>query len=272
MSPTSPGGPNPMSRYSGLERIEEGGTSGQDRPGDEMDGGSADRPMMQRNGSSSSEISGTSNAGFGLSRLSFDANVARSHRQSASFSRSASALRLQTASLDDGSLTILWAQTRLVGRFTPSSAYIPPDPLLPLKSLMLHQPVGSGSLPSFSTSTGQAAGSPSSPALSRSGSRWNLSFGTGTLAGQGDPTLTGSLWGLAKGLIGSGSGGTLEEERRKVWNSRELPVLESMKSLLGVEIRLGPHESRSCESTILSRFTSYQKMGLTCPLLQSPIP
>lgn len=202
---------------------------------------------MQRNGSSSSSVSGTSNATFGLSRLSFDANP-RTHRQSSSFSRPSSALRLQTTSLNDGSLTILWAQTRLVGRFTPSSAYIPPDPLLPLKSLMLHQPVGSGSLPSFSpTGPGGNINSPSSPSLSRTNSRWNLSFGTGTLAGQGDPTLTGSLWGLAKGLVGSGSGGSLEEERRKVWNSRELPVLETMKSLLGVEIKLGAHGSRSCE-------------------------
>lgn len=249
-SPTSPGASTPIARIPGLERIDESETGRHEVNGVSAGDGNGDgieRPGMQRNGSSSSEVSGTSAATFGLSRLSFDANNPRTHRQSSSFSRSASALRLQTATLDDGPLTVLWAQTRLVGRFTPSSAYIPPDPLLPLKSLMLHQPVGSGSLPSFSPSAGQSATSPTSPALSRSSSRWNLSFGTGTLAGQGDPTLTGSLWGLAKGLIGSGSGGSLEEERRKVWNSRELPVLESMKSLLGVEVRLGPLESRSCE-------------------------
>jgi hypothetical protein len=256
----SPSGPSTPTKNGHLPPIEEISAGPPNEPNGEVSAHPHDeevtiRPRLDRHGSSSSEASGTSRSLFGFSRLSFDANTPRnglpsSHRHSSSFSRSAVPLRLQTALPDNGDLTILWAQTRLVGRFTPSSSHIPPDPLLPLKSLMLHQPVGSGSLPSFSPS-GSAGGGPISPSvspsLSRTSSRWNLSFGTGTLDGTGDPTLTGSLWGLAKGLIGSGQGGTLEEERKKVWNSRELPVLETMRSLVGVEMGLEAGQSRSCE-------------------------
>jgi hypothetical protein len=256
----SPPGPSTPTKNGHLPAIEEISAGLSHEPNGEAsahtdEGEATIRPRLDRHGSSSSEASGTSRSLFGFSRLSFDANTPRhglppSHRHSSSFSRSAVPLRLQTALPDNGDLTILWAQTRLVGRFTPSSSYIPPDPLLPLKSLMLHQPVGSGSLPSFSPS-GSAGGGPTSPSaspsLSRSSSRWNLSFGTGTLDGTGDPTLTGSLWGLAKGLIGSGQGGTLEQERKRVWNSRELPVLETMRSLVGVEMGLEAGQSRACE-------------------------
>jgi hypothetical protein len=129
--------------------------------------------------------------------------------------------------------TILWAYTRLVAHFHPSNTYIPPDPLLPLRSLLLHQPIGSGSL---DASSGTA-----------SSSRWDLSFGTGTIGNATQPTLTGSLFGLAKDLVYGGNGGSLAEERKRVWNMKDLPVLETTRSLLGVDVKLKEGESRDCK-------------------------
>nr|XP_018263825.1 uncharacterized protein I303_03698 [Kwoniella dejecticola CBS 10117]OBR85983.1 hypothetical protein I303_03698 [Kwoniella dejecticola CBS 10117] len=138
---------------------------------------------------------------------------------------------------DRGTTTVLWAYTRLVAHFQPSNAYIPPDPLLPLRSMLLHQPVGSGSLNSTPalTPSGSNTGGPS---------RWQLSFGTGTIGNATQPSLTGSLFGLAKDLVMGGSGGSLEEERKRVWNMRDLPVLETTRSLLGVDLKLKEGESK----------------------------
>nr|XP_019042675.1 hypothetical protein I302_08379 [Kwoniella bestiolae CBS 10118]OCF21605.1 hypothetical protein I302_08379 [Kwoniella bestiolae CBS 10118] len=143
---------------------------------------------------------------------------------------------------DRGTTTVLWAYTRLVAQFHPSNAYIPPDPLLPLRSMLLHQPVGSGSLnPTSSLSpSGSSAGS----------SRWQLSFGTGTIGNSTQPSLTGSLFGLAKDLVMGGSGGSLEEERKRVWNMKDLPVLETTRSLLGVDIKLKEGESKEFVYTL----------------------
>jgi hypothetical protein len=137
-------------------------------------------------------------------------------------------------------VTILWAHARFRGHFTPSSAHIPPDPLLPLRSLLLHQPLGSGSL--LPTDR---------PALS---SRWSLSFGSGTIGHEQNPSLTGSLVGLARGLVSGGQAGTLQDERRKVWAAKSLPVLETLRSLIGVDIQLKPGESKSCASDPHRRF------------------
>ncbi|ODN83210.1 hypothetical protein L202_01397 [Cryptococcus amylolentus CBS 6039] len=138
-----------------------------------------------------------------------------------------------------GTTTVLWAYTRLVGHFHPSNTYIPPDPLLPLRAILLHQPVGSGSL---LTPGGSSVSNPAGK--SSSSSRWQLSFGTGAIGNATQPSLTGSLFGLAKELITGGGGGSLEEERRRVWNMKDLPVLESTRSLMGVDIRLKEGESR----------------------------
>lgn len=135
-----------------------------------------------------------------------------------------------------GTTTILWAHTRLVARFAPSKSYIPPDPLLPLRSRLLHQPVGSGSLIPSSDQN-----------RSSMGSRWSLNFGTGAIGHNTRPSLTGSLFGLAKNMVGGGAGGSLEEERRRVWNTQDLPVLETTRSLIGVDIRLGEGDTRECE-------------------------
>lgn len=141
-----------------------------------------------------------------------------------------------------GTTTVFWAYTRLVGHFHPSIAYIPPDPLLPLRTALLHQPVGSGSLSTPSQdSSGNVAGKP------YGSSRWQLSFGTGTIGNSTQPSLTGSLFGLAKDLVTGGSGGSLEEERKRVWNLKDLPVLETTRSLLAVDMKLKEGEAKECE-------------------------
>lgn len=137
--------------------------------------------------------------------------------------------------VEPGTINILWAHARFRGQFTPSATHIPPDPLLPLRSLLLHQPLGSGSL--------TPADKPGTS------SRWSLSFGSGTIGHEQNPSLTGSLVGLARGLVWSGQGGTLDEERRKVWETKALPVLESVRSLVGIDIVLKPGELQSCERT-----------------------
>jgi hypothetical protein len=71
-----------------------------------------------------------------------------------------------------------------------------------------------------------------------------MSFGTGTLPGQSAPSLTGSLVGLASSLLSTGQGGSLEQERKKAWNTKDLPVLETARSLIGVEMRLGEWEKK----------------------------
>jgi hypothetical protein len=71
-----------------------------------------------------------------------------------------------------------------------------------------------------------------------------LSFGTGTIGHETKPSLTGSLVGLASSLVYGGSAGTLEEDRKKAWNTKDLPVLETARSLLGVHIRLKEGEKR----------------------------
>ncbi|KIR25439.1 hypothetical protein I307_06022 [Cryptococcus deuterogattii 99/473] len=154
-------------------------------------------------------------------------------------------LREYTPAEPKGTTTVLWAYTRLVGRFHPSTAYIPPDPLLPLRAALLHQPVGSGSL--FTPSQGSSAnvaGRPSGP------SRWQLSFGTGTIGNSTQPSLTGSLFGLAKDLVMGGGGGSLEEERKRVWNLKDLPVLETTRSLLAVDMKLKEGEVKQFTYTL----------------------
>ena len=130
--------------------------------------------------------------------------------------------------------TILWAYTQFKASFHPSNAYIPPDPLLPLRSLMLHQPVGSGSLLPQSNTVGPKS------------SRWQFSFGTGSIGDSIQPSLTGSLFGLAKTVMSGGSGGSLEEERRRVWNMKDLPVFETPRSLIGVDLKLKEGDAKEC--------------------------
>jgi len=73
-----------------------------------------------------------------------------------------------------------------------------------------------------------------------------MSFGTGSIGQAKQPSLTGSLFGLAKSVVYGGVGGSLEEERKRVWNMKDLPVLETSRSLLGVDIKLKEGESKDC--------------------------
>lgn len=130
-------------------------------------------------------------------------------------------------------MKIVWAYSRLRGQFHPSNSYIPPDPLLPLRSTLLHQPLGSGSMGDGMTKS--------------TSSRWQLSFGTGAVGHSSQPSLTGSLFGLARELVG-GKGGSLEEERKRVWNMKDLPVFETERSVLGVDLELKAGEMTQCKS------------------------
>jgi hypothetical protein len=73
-----------------------------------------------------------------------------------------------------------------------------------------------------------------------------MNFGTGTIGQGTKPSLTGSLFGLAKGLVYGGDGGSLQEERKRVWNMKDLPVMETYRSLLGVDIKLSEGETKEC--------------------------
>lgn len=96
-----------------------------------------------------------------------------------------------------------------------------------------------------------SSSNPDSAQHKRTSSRWQLSFGTGAIGHKSQPSLTGSLFGLAKELVTGGTGGTLEEERRRVWQMKDLPVLETARSLLGVDIRLKEGEAKECKSDSL---------------------
>lgn len=213
-----------------------------------------------------------------------------SHRRRPTADHSRFSTDAMAYALDEDDLTILWAQVGFSATFTPTSQYIPPDPLLPLKSLMLHQPVGSGAFQTDSAS----ADADGRRRQRNSRLSWALNFGTGTLGSGGEqggthglappnPTLTGSLWNLAKNISSSvvgpssssspsadiyhpssediddsGNGTTeksfaraessLEQERRRVWGSRDCPVLESPKTVLGVEMRIPRYGHVACES------------------------
>ena len=135
--------------------------------------------------------------------------------------------------------TILWAYTCLVGKFHPSITYIPPDPLLPLRSQLLRQPVGSGSLKLNNENAKD--------------SKWQMTFGTGTIGNSTQPSLTGSLFGLAKDLVSRSAAGSLEEERKRVWNMKDLPVLETPRTLLGIDLKLKEGEMQECEWTLIEQ-------------------
>ena len=90
-----------------------------------------------------------------------------------------------------------------------------------------------------------------------------MSFGTGAIGHKSQPSLTGSLFGLAKNLVTGGGGGTLEEERRRVWQAKDLPVLETARSLLGVDIKLKEGETKECKSVSDSHLTQADAQSRT---------
>lgn len=123
----------------------------------------------------------------------------------------------------DGAVTIAFATVRATGHVVPSTTYIPPEPFLPLRQVLLHQPIGSGDAPTTTASGG-------------------VDFSPGV-----DGTLAGSLSGLARGLIGGKEEGTWEERRRSVWAGRALPVWVAGREVVGVDLVVGD-EGLCCES------------------------
>ncbi len=52
---------------------------------------------------------------------------------------------------------------------------------------------------------------------------------------------------MAREFVG-GKGGSLEEERKRVWNMKDLPVFETERSVLGVDLELKAGEMTECKS------------------------
>lgn len=137
-------------------------------------------------------------------------------------------------------LIITWSYVHLVSTLTPSPQYLPPESLLPLRHTLLQSSlVGTGSFPSPPTPQSQGWFSlPPPPRHSRA------------------PSLTSSLFGIARGVVwGRGGESSLEGERRRKWEEsvREVPVLETLKSVMGVGIELGGKDGKEtldCESSL----------------------
>ncbi|KAL7416950.1 Rgp1-domain-containing protein [Mrakia frigida] len=128
-------------------------------------------------------------------------------------------------------LIITWSYVHLVSTLTPSPQYLPPESLLPLRHTLLQSSlVGTGSFPSPPTPQSQGWFSlPPPPRHSRA------------------PSLTSSLFGIARGVVwGRGGESSLEGERRRKWEEsvREVPVLETLKSVMGVGIELGGKDGK----------------------------
>lgn len=105
---------------------------------------------------------------------------------------------------------------------------------MPLRSSILQRPLGSGSL--------LPTTNPSSLLP-----RFNFSLSDSTA-----PSLTGSLFGLAKGLVYGSDGGTLESSRHHAWTTKHLPVFETVRSLVTpVDLELQPGESHSWTYAII---------------------
>lgn len=123
---------------------------------------------------------------------------------------------------DTADVTITFATIRITGHVIPSSTYIPPEPFLPLRKVLLHQPIGSGDATTNTASNG-------------------IDFSAGV-----DGTLATSLSGLAKGFLGAKDEGTWEERKRTVWAGKSLPVWIAGREVVGVELKVGK-DGLSCE-------------------------
>jgi hypothetical protein len=146
---------------------------------------------------------------------------------------------------------ITFATIQMTGQMTPSTAYIPPEPLIPLRNLLLLQPIGSNG-----SSLAPPPHTPTSSSFSSSGEATTshfvpslLHFPSPTSAidnAAADGTLTSSLTSLARGLFspvtagGAAEGeGTWEDHRKQVWLSRDLPVWISPKDVVCVDTQVG---------------------------------
>lgn len=135
----------------------------------------------------------------------------------------------KTSSTRDVVITFATIQPHAI--FTPSPAYIPPEPLLPLRNLLSHQPIGSGHL--------------SPPSATPHGVIDRAAGGEG---------LTGSLTNLAKGLFaGDQEEGTWDGRKREVWLGRGLAVWIGGREVVGVDLTVGEGEVVDCECSWLCR-------------------
>ncbi|KAJ9118285.1 hypothetical protein QFC22_004196 [Naganishia vaughanmartiniae] len=133
---------------------------------------------------------------------------------------------------------ITFATIQMTGQMTPSTAYIPPEPLIPLRNLLLLQPIGSNS------SSLAPPPTPTSSSTDTTSHFAPLHFSPTSAIDNAaaDGTLTSSLTSLARGLFspvtagGAAEGeGTWEDHRKQVWLSRELPVWISPKDVVCVD-------------------------------------
>lgn len=124
---------------------------------------------------------------------------------------------LQTIHERGDQVHITLATIRMTGHVVPSSIYIPPEPFLPLRQVLLHQPIGSGdSIPTTAVAPG------------------TLDFSAGV-----DGTLAHSLGGLARGFLRGKEESTWEERRRSVWAGKALPVWLAGREVVCVDSRIG---------------------------------
>lgn len=78
-------------------------------------------------------------------------------------------------------------------------------------------------------------------------SRFGLSLGVNS-----HPSLTGSLFGLAKGLVYGADSGTLSSSRQHAWTTKHLPVFETVRSLVTpVDLELAAGQSRTWTYSII---------------------
>ncbi|KAJ9099890.1 hypothetical protein QFC21_003895 [Naganishia friedmannii] len=155
-------------------------------------------------------------------------------------STSPPAPRISTATTTHPIIT--FATIQMTGQMTPSTAYIPPEPLIPLRNLLLLQPIGSNgsSLAPPPTPTSSSSADPTYHFAPR-----HFSPTSAIDNAAADGTLTSSLTSLARGLFspvtagGAAEGeGTWEDHRKQVWLSRELPVWISPKDVVCVDTQV----------------------------------
>jgi hypothetical protein len=131
----------------------------------------------------------------------------------------------KTSSRNPRDVVITFATIQPHATFTPSPAYIPPEPLLPLRNLLSHQPIGSGHL---------------SPATTTHHALIDRAAG-----GEG---LTGSLTNLAKGLFAADQEeGTWDGRKREVWLGRGLAVWIGAREVVGVDLAVEEEGVVDCE-------------------------
>ncbi|CED84025.1 Reduced growth phenotype protein 1 [Phaffia rhodozyma] len=170
-------------------------------------------------------------------------------------------------------LKITWSYVHLVANLTPSPQYLPAESLLPLRHALLEtSSVGSGMLPTPDSPKPGESSFTGSLSLMSPGSlnpaSW-FSLPPPALHAK-PPSLTSSLFGIARGVwtgVGVQATGSMEAERRKQWERtvREVPVLETLKSVLGVGLELKPTVEQTESGLISSDYMYSLPIPATLP-------